>query len=218
MRTITLTHNDALLIVDVQNDFLPGGSLAVPCGDAVIAPANLLIALYGEHGLPVYASRDWHPPGHVSFQPRGGPWQPHCIAHTPGAAFPDALMLPPDAVVISKATARDSDAYSAFRDTALAEQLRAHGAERIAVCGLATDYCVLNSVSDALALGFQVLLVTDAIRAVDVHPDDGERAIAQMVARGAVPVKTRPASLLNEAALVDPAGAERPGRLLDPPP
>jgi nicotinamidase/pyrazinamidase len=213
MRPINLTRGDALLVVDVQNDFLPGGALAVPDGDAVIAPTNLLLRLYGEHGLPVYASRDWHPPGHISFTPRAGPWPQHCVAHTPGAAFPDALALPPDVVVISKATTRDADAYSAFRGTTLAEQLRAHGVERVAVCGLATDYCVLNTVSDALAAGFRVLLVLDAIRAVDVQAGDGERAIALMKQRGAVPVRTRPPSLLHEAALLEEASAA-PGHLL----
>jgi nicotinamidase/pyrazinamidase len=206
MRSIRLTHGDALLVVDVQNDFLPGGALAVPDGDAVLAPVNTLIQLYADHGLPVVASRCWHPPGHCSFAAHGGPWPPHCVAHTHGAAFPDALALPADAVVISKGTAGGADAYSAFRDTTLADQLAAHGVERVAVCGLATDYCVLNTVSDALALGFQTLLVLDAVRAVEVNPGDGERAIAQMTGLGAVPVHTRPASLLDEATLVEPIG------------
>lgn len=215
MRPIPLTRGDALLAVDIQNDFLPGGSLAVAHGDEVIAPANLLVKLYGEHGLLVCFSRDWHPPDHVSFAARGGPWPPHCIAHTHGAAFPDALLVPEDALVISKATTRDADAYSAFQGTQLAEQLRAHGVERLAVCGLATDYCVLESASDALAAGFRVLLVLDAIRAVEVEPGDGERAIALMAERGAVLTRTRPASLLEEAALVDIAAPDRPSRLLD---
>jgi nicotinamidase/pyrazinamidase len=216
MRSIRLTHGDALLVVDIQNDFLPGGALAVPDGDAVLAPVNTLIQLYADHGLPVYASRCWHPPDHCSFDHIGGPWPPHCVAHTHGAAFPDALALPADAVVISKGTAGGTDAYSAFRDTTLAEQLGAHGIERLAVCGLATDYCVLNTVNDALALGFQTLLVLDAVRAVEGNPGDGERAIAQMTGLGAVPVHTRPASLLDEATLVEPAGnaANHAGRLL----
>ncbi|MFL6672675.1 MAG: isochorismatase family protein [Massilia sp.] len=226
MRPISLTRGDALLIVDVQNDFLPCGNLAVPNGDEVLAPIKLLIGLYRDHGLPVYASRDWHPPEHCSFAAQGGPWPPHCVAHTRGAAFPDALALPPDAVVISKATSRGADAYSAFRDTGLAAQLRAHGAERLAVCGLATDYCVLNTVNDALALGFQVLLVEDAVRAVDAAPGgDGERALALMTANGAVLVRTRPPTLLNEASLIEagasappPGAGARPARLLDPRP
>jgi len=189
MRPITLGRADALLIVDVQNDFLPGGSLAVERGDEVIEPINRLIGMYRDHGLPVYASRDWHPAGHMSFKERGGPWPPHCIAHTSGAAFPDTLALPPGTVVISKADTRDADAYSAFEGTNLAEQLRLRGIKRLAVGGLATDYCVLNTVRDALALGFEVLLVQDAVRGVNVRPGDHERAIAEMLERGAVPVR-----------------------------
>lgn len=206
MLPITLTRTDALLIVDVQNDFLPGGALAVADGDAVIAPVNRLIELYGEHGLPVYASRDWHPLEHCSFKPQGGPWPPHCVAHTHGAAFPDSLALPPDAVVISKASERGTDAYSAFRGTTLADQLHAHGATRLAVCGLATEYCVLNTVDDALALGFQAIVVLDAVRAIDASPGDGERAIALMAQHGAVLVHSAPPTLLGETALL-PANA-----------
>jgi nicotinamidase/pyrazinamidase len=217
MRTISLTRGDALLIVDVQNDFLPGGSLGVSGGDAVLEPANLLIGLYGDHELPVYASRDWHPPDHCSFAAQGGPWPPHCVAHTHGAAFADALALPADVRVISKGTRSDTDGYSALRDTGLAEQLRAQGVTRLAVCGLATDYCVLNTVNDALAAGFQVMLVRDAVRAVEVSPGDGARAIAAMAGGGAQVVQTRRPTLLDEAALVDPAGAERPQRILDTP-
>jgi nicotinamidase/pyrazinamidase len=214
MRPISLTHGDALLVVDVQNDFLPGGALAIPDGDAVLAPVNLLVRLYSEHGLPVYASRDWYPPEHGSFAPQGGPRPPHCIAHTHGAAFPDTLALPPDAVVISKASSRGTDDYSAFRSTALAEQLGAHGVERLAVCGLGTETGVLGTVSDALALGFRAMLVLDAIRAVEARPGDGERAIALMIERGALPVRTRPPSLLDEAALIDTTATSEPGHLL----
>jgi nicotinamidase/pyrazinamidase len=210
MHPITLTRNDGLLIVDVQNDFLPGGALAVDQGDAVIAPINRLIALYGAHGLAIHASRDWYPPDHCSFQAQGGPWPPHCIAHSHGAAFPDALALPPDTVVVSKAQQRGTDAYSAFRETALADQLRAHGVERLAVCGLATDYCVVNTVTDALALGLRVLLVLDAVRAVEVRPGDGTRAIELMARRGAALVRSVPPTLLDEAALL-PVAAGEPG-------
>jgi nicotinamidase/pyrazinamidase len=189
MRPISLTGADALLVLDVQNDFLPGGSTAVAHGDEVIEPANQLIALYQAHRLPVFASRDWHPFGHSSFVEQGGPWPAHCIAHTPGAAFPARLALPPDAVVISKGQVSEADASSAFRGTGLAHTLRMRGIGRLAVCGLATDNCVLNTVIDALALRFRVLLVLDAIRAVDACPGDGERAIALMIERGAVPAR-----------------------------
>jgi nicotinamidase/pyrazinamidase len=189
MDTITLGHGDALLVVDMQYDFLPGGSLGVPRGDEVLAPVNRLLALYGERGLPVYASRDWHPADHVSFAARGGPWPPHCVAGTPGAAFPEALSMPPQTVVISKAVTADTDAYSAFNGTALAEQLKERGVRRVAVCGLATDYCVLNTALDAIEAGFQTLVLPDAMRAVEVAPGDGARAIGRMVAAGAVAVE-----------------------------
>lgn len=187
--SLDLSARDALLIVDVQNDFLPGGSLAVPGGDEVIAPLNCAIAAARRKGLPIIASRDWHPRNHCSFRARGGPWPEHCVADTPGAQFAPGLELPPDAIIVSKATREDADAYSAFDGTGLAERLRALGVERLLVGGLATDYCVLNTVRDALKAGFEVLLLTDAIRAVNVEPGDGERAEAEMCAAGAVPVR-----------------------------
>jgi nicotinamidase/pyrazinamidase len=216
MKPIVLTRADGLIIVDVQNDFLPGGALPIRRGDDVIGPTNRLIALYREQGLPVYASRDWHPPDHCSFKAQGGPWPPHCVAHTHGAAFPEALHLPADAAIISKAATRGSDAYSAFRETTLADQLHALGIERIAVCGLATDYCVLNTVTDALALGFRVIVVLDATRAVNAAPGDGERAIRQMAERGAVLVKSAPASLLEEACMIEISHNEGAGGLVHP--
>lgn len=176
---------DALLIVDVQNDFLPGGALAVPEGDRVIAPLNRSIGLFRRKGLPVFATRDWHPPDHCSFQAQGGPWPPHCIAGSEGAAFAPQLQLPDDVHVISKATHPDRDAYSGFQDTDLADQLRAAGVRRLFVAGLATDYCVLNTVTDALQAGFEVWVLRDAIAAVNVQPEDGARAIAAMEQAGA---------------------------------
>jgi nicotinamidase/pyrazinamidase len=180
-----LKAGDALLIVDVQNDFLPGGSLAVPEGDAVIPPLNRSAALFTRNKLPVYASRDWHPPNHCSFREQGGPWPPHCIAGSHGAEFSAGLSLPPDVAVISKADTPERDAYSAFGNTGLDRQLKAGGVRRLFVGGLATDYCVLNSVKDARALGYAVVLLTDAVRAVDVQPGDGERALAEMEQLGA---------------------------------
>jgi nicotinamidase/pyrazinamidase len=185
MTPIQLAPGDALLAIDMQVDFLPGGKLGVPNGHEVLAPINRLLHLFASQGLPVYASRDWHPENHVSFSARGGPWPPHCVAGTAGAAFSDALDLPAGAVVVSKADSADVDAYSAFNGTALAEQLRARGVGRIVVCGLATDYCVLNTVADARESGFEVVIVPEAMRAVDVAPGDGERAIARMSALGA---------------------------------
>lgn len=201
MSAIVLGKGDALLIVDLQNDFLPGGALAVPRGDLVIAPINALIDLYHERGLPIYASRDWHPEDHCSFTAQGGPWPPHCVAATEGALFSEALQLPEEAIVISKALTADEDAYSAFNGTGLARSMLADGITRLAVCGLATDYCVLNTVLDGIEAGFEVLLVLEATRAVEVKPGDGDRAIAGMLARGAVPVRLSAGQLVADVPL-----------------
>lgn len=179
---------DALILVDVQNDFLPGGSLAVPCGDEVVPPLNRLVDCFTRDGLPVVATRDWHPPGHCSFHEQDGPWPPHCVAGTAGAAFAPTLMLPSTVRIVSKAVTADTDAYSGFGGTDLDDFLHTAGVQRLFVGGLATDYCVLNTVKDALANGYAVMLLTDAIRAVDVQPGDGARAIAEMERLGATPI------------------------------
>lgn len=183
---LLLRTGDALVIVDVQSDFLAGGSLAVPRGDEVVSVLNGYLAAFHQAGLPVIATRDWHPDDHCSFQQQGGPWPPHCVAGSPGANFAPLLRLPADTILISKATERQSDAYSGFEGTELDQLLRQAGVGRIFVGGLATDYCVLNTVRDALKLGYQTVLLQDAIRAVDVHAGDGERAIAEMRRQGAM--------------------------------
>lgn len=177
---------DALVIVDVQNDFLPTGALAVPRGDEVVGPLQALADAFAAAGCPVYATRDWHPPDHVSFRTRGGPWPPHCVAGTPGAEFAPGLRLPAGTHVISKAEPADRDAYSGFDGTDLEARLRAAGVRRLHVGGLATDYCVHATVLDARRLGFEVVVHTPCVRAVDVHAGDGERALAAMTAAGAV--------------------------------
>lgn len=179
---------DALVIVDVQNDFLPGGGLAVPEGDAVVPVLNRYIEAFHARGLPVYATRDWHPPLHASFKEQGGIWPSHCVADTPGALFAPGLELPPDTRIISKATEEESEAYSGFQGTGFARDLRDAGVKRLFVGGLATDYCVLNTVRDAIHEGFQVALLRDAVRAVDVNPGDGAKAEEEMVRLGAVPI------------------------------
>jgi len=198
MNPIRLQDSDALLVIDMQYDFLPGGSLGVPQGDQVLAPINEAMARFAALGLPVYASRDWHPEDHCSFAARGGPWPPHCVAETRGAAFSDELALPANTVIISKADSADVDAYSAFNGTALADHLRQHGISRVFVCGLATDYCVLNTALDARANGFETVILPEAMRAVNVQPDDGERAIARMREAGATSASL--ADLREEAA------------------
>jgi nicotinamidase/pyrazinamidase len=180
-----LQPDDVLLVTDIQNDFLQGGSLAVAGGDEVVPVLNRYIGAFVAHGLPVYATRDWHPERHCSFHAQGGPWPVHCVAGTPGAAFAATLTLPPDTTVISKATSQDQEAYSSFQGTDLDSRLRAAGIRRLFIGGLATDYCVLNTVRDARHLGYEVFVLADAIRAVDVQPGDGQRAEAEMTSLGA---------------------------------
>ena len=177
---------DALLIVDVQNDFLPGGSLAVPQGDDVVSVLNRYCAAFRAYGLPVFASRDWHPANHCSFKEQGGPWPPHCVAKSIGAHFASGLDLK-GAVIISKATAPETDAYSAFENTDLDQQLKKAGIKRLFVGGLATDYCVLNTVRDAVRLKYSVALLEDAIRAVNLKPKDGAKALNEMLELGCRP-------------------------------
>lgn len=180
---------DALIAVDVQQDFLPGGSLAVDHGDEIVPVLNEYIAAFGRHRLPVYATRDWHPRDHCSFRAAGGVWPPHCVAGTAGADFAPGLALPQDVKVVSKATTPAKDAYSGFEDTGLAEELRSRGIRRLFIGGLATDYCVLSTVSDALSAGFEVFVLEDAVRAVNLKPDDGARALQSMRERGATPLR-----------------------------
>lgn len=187
---VELTAGDALLLVDVQNDFLPGGSLAVPGGDEVLPALNRALEVFSQHRLPIFASRDWHPADHCSFRARGGPWPPHCVAGSAGAAFAPELALPDRATVVSKAGDAERDAYSGFQDTALRRLLAERGIRRLFVGGLATDYCVLHTVKDALALGYEVLLLHDGVRAVDARPGDGRRALAEMAAAGARPISS----------------------------
>ena len=183
---VALGEHDALLIVDVQRDFLPGGSLGVSGGDEVVPVLNGCLRLVRARRLPVFASRDWHPRDHCSFRAQGGPWPEHCVAGTPGAEFAPGLELPRDAIVIDKAAGAGADAYSAFEGTGLAARLRDLGVKRLLVGGLATDYCVLSTVRDARKAGFEVLLLADAVRAVNARPGDGARAEHEMRDAGAI--------------------------------
>jgi nicotinamidase/pyrazinamidase len=192
---ISLSKGDALSVTDVQNDFLPGGALGVPQGDAIISPLNRVVELFKKKGLLIFFSRDWHPPDHSSFQDQGGPWPPHCVQKTPGADFPPALKIPEGSIIISKGAQKDREQYSTLgaRDSegnTESDVMKKQGIRRVFVAGLATDYCVLNSVKDILAEGYEVYVLTDAIRAVNVNPGDGEEALKEMVRGGAKLITT----------------------------
>jgi nicotinamidase/pyrazinamidase len=172
---------DALIIVDVQNDFCPGGALAVPRGDEVVPVVNRLLE---QRWLSV-ATMDWHPAEHSSFKPYGGPWPPHCVQHTTGAELHRELDASKVQLVITKGSNPDQDAYSGFQGTELARILRDRGVQRVVVCGIATDYCVRATAQDALHEGFEVLLLEDAIRGVEVQPGDCQQAIEELREAGA---------------------------------
>jgi len=182
---------DALVVVDVQNDFCPGGALAVPNGDHVVPVLNHYAQRFANHGAPIFASRDWHPEHTRHFAAQGGRWPPHCVQGTRGADFHPALKLPAGTEVLSKGMDPAADAYSCFQaeDTQgmpFAAVLGDRGAGRLFIGGLATDYCVKATVLDALQEGFEVVVLEDAVRAVDVTPGDGERALEEMSRAGAV--------------------------------
>ncbi len=179
---------DALIVVDVQTDFCPGGALAVPQGDEVVPVINGLLHL--TNWLTI-ATRDWHPADHCSFTAQGGPWPPHCVAETVGAGFHPELDLGAVRHVISKATSQAQDAYSGFQGTDLERLLRAEKIQRVFVCGLATDYCVKATALDARRSGFDTAVVTDAIRAVEVHPGDCAAAVEAMRAAGVILVQSK---------------------------
>jgi len=174
----------ALLVVDVQNDFCPGGTLAVNEGDEVVEPLNKLIDEFLKSGEPVYESRDWHPAATKHFAKYGGIWPVHCVQNTKGAEFHPKLRKDSRIKVVSKGMG-DTDCYSAFDETDLAEQLKRQEITEVWVGGLATDYCVKNTVLDALKNGFEVKAVENAMRAVDLKSGDGERAIEEMREAGA---------------------------------
>lgn len=187
--TVNITDGDAIVVVDLQNDFLSGGSLAVSGGDEIVPVINQYIFLFYSKDLPIYTTQDWHPPDHCSFKEEGGIWPVHCVAGTHGSLFPKGLKLPDSAVAILTAVDRKAEAYSGFEGTDLNTRLRSAKVKRLFIGGIATDYCVLNTVKDALQNGFEVFLLLDAVRAVNVEPDDGKRAIDEMLALGAVAIE-----------------------------
>ncbi len=168
--------DDALVVVDVQHDFLPGGALGVAEGERIFDPIDELAPRFAR----VYATRDWHPENHSSYEQYGGPWPVHCVAGTHGAAFDARLQLDHVDAVIDKGTDRETDGYSGFAATTLDRDLREHGVQRVFVCGLATDYCVKATALDAKAAGFDVVVLEDASAAVNVNPGDEQRALDEL--------------------------------------
>lgn len=175
----------ALIIVDAQNDFCPGGSLAVPHGDEVMAPLNRIIEEFLDRGEPVFKTRDWHPAETKHFAAYGGMWPVHCVQGTPGAEFHPELLDDPRIAIISKGMDQSADGYSGFDGTNLGQLLRDRGVDELWVGGLATDYCVKHTVLDGLRQGFKVKALGDAMRPVNRNPNDGERAIEEMRKAGA---------------------------------
>jgi len=184
----------ALLIVDVQNDFCPGGSLAVPKGEQIISILNKYLSLFKKNKLPIFASRDWHPEKTKHFKEYGGLWPKHCVENSKGAEFHSKLKLPKETIILSKGMDSEKDSYSAFQafdsnGTEFINLLKIFGVDELFVGGLATDYCVKSSVLDALKLGFKVKLLIDACRGVDINPTDSQQAIKEMISSGARIVK-----------------------------
>jgi nicotinamidase/pyrazinamidase len=176
--------NDALLVVDPQIDFFPGGALPVAGGDAVLPTVNLALRIFSEAGLPIFVTRDWHPADHCSFTAQGGPWPEHCVKGTAGAELHPGLELPAIFNVVQKATTSDHEAYSDFEGTGLDEVLRVQGVERVVVCGLALEYCVRAACLDAIKAGLSAVLLIDGTRAVEVEPGDGEHTLEELRTAG----------------------------------
>ena len=190
MTRISISQDDALLVVDVQNCFLPGGSLGVKDGDQVVPVLNRLIPRFP---LVIF-SRDWHPADHCSFATPPAftdkSWPEHCVQHTPGAEFHPDLLIPPLHVVVSKGRDKNLEAYSAFDRTGLADLLRRLAVRRVFIGGLATDYCVRFSALDALKAGFAAVVVTDACRGVNLPPGSADAALTELAAAGATLVRS----------------------------
>jgi nicotinamidase/pyrazinamidase len=181
---LAVTRSSCLIVVDVQRDFMPGGALPVPQGDIIIDPLNRLIELFSSKGLSIVFTRDWHPRDHISFSDRGGPWPPHCVMNTSGAEFHPNLRAPHNVVIISKGTERDKEAYSGFQGTNLHDILLEKGIKRLFIGGIATEYCVKSTVLDALEIGFETIVVEEAIKGI--RREDEIRAKEEMIDSGAI--------------------------------
>lgn len=171
-----ITKDECLIVTDMQNDFCPGGALAVPEGDALVGPINRLMRYFPL----VVGTQDWHPPNHCSFKGQGGPWPPHCVQNTWGADFHPKLDSKKFGLIIHKAQYQNRDAYSAFQETPLAAELRKRKIKKIYLTGLATDYCIKNTALDGLRRHLETVIFIDLVRAVNAGPGDGGRALREI--------------------------------------
>ncbi len=195
-QTYDIRPDDALIVVDVQHDFLPGGALGVAEGERIFDPIDELAPRFAR----VYATRDWHPADHSSFAAYGGPWPVHCVAGSHGAEFDPRLELENVDVVVDKGTDRETDGYSGFAATSLDADLREHGVRRVFVCGLATDYCVKATALDAKAAGYEAVVLEDASAAVNVDEADEAAALGEL--RGAHVAIAKSTDVTGNARLV----------------
>ncbi len=190
-------RKSVLLLVHLQNDFCPGGALAVPGGDAIIPLANACIQLFSDQGFSVIATRDWHPANHCSFKEQGGPWPLHCVQGSFGSQFHPELRVPPGTLIVSGATNPKKEAYSGFDGTSLEDRLEDVEAETLFVVGLATDYCVKQTVLDACQRGFRVVLLEDGVRGIDVKAGDSQEALQEMRTAGVIVASSGDLGLTN---------------------
>jgi len=182
-----LCQRDALVVVDMQRDFMPGGALGVDGADTIVERVNEYTRLFEKASLPVFFTRDWHPKTHISFKRNGGVWPEHCVIGSDGAAFDERLYIPSDnRFIISKGDSETFDAYSGFQGTTLKALLQERGVNRVFICGVATDYCVKHTLLGAENLGFRTVLLIDAVKGVDIKRGDSEAAVEQMLMRGSV--------------------------------
>ena len=181
---LKIGRKDALIIVDMQNDFMPQGALPVPEGDIIMPTINRYQEVFQSNGALIVLTRDWHPPNHISFKSRGGPWPPHCVQGTEGAKFHPDLKVPNEAIIISKATDPDKEAYSGFDGTELNSILTSKGIRRVFICGVATEYCVKETALDALKLRYSVFILRDAIKGIS--KDESKKALELLLDEGAV--------------------------------
>ena len=181
---VCLTDRDALIVVDMQNDFMPWGRLPVPGADEIISQVNQYCKLFHSAGLPVFATRDWHPENHISFDVNGGRWPVHCVQWSKGADFAEGLELPPDTFIINKGDRPELEAYSGFQGTVLDELLKERGIKRVFVCGVATEFCVKNTCLGAVNLGYVTFVLVDAVKGLDGRSEN--EALEGLLRAGAI--------------------------------